>query len=106
MIELDELLVTDLKEVMKNLYNEYGRETQYLIVGEECSELNKAVLKSIRYHKVTYAGVYVTNQIIEELAHVLISALGLYEDMSNNQRQKVIDEIAFKTREMHKLIGV
>ena len=43
---------------------------------------------------------HVTNQIIEELAYVLISALGLYEDMSNDERQKVINEIAFITHKI------
>ena len=86
----------ELTDVNGLLYEKFGRETQWLIAAEECSELTKALLKSIRNSKFTYSGVYITPQIIEETAHVMICLNGIYQDMNFDQKVSLIREIERK----------
>ena len=100
----NELLEMDLTVVNGFLYTVFGREIQWLIAAEECSELNKAVLKSIRRDKFSYAGIHITPAIIEETAHVMICLNGIYHDMNNTEKAAVIAEIEKKLIVMHELL--
>ena len=100
----NELLEMDLTVVNGFLYTVFGREIQWLIAAEECSELNKAVLKSIRRDKFSYAGIHITPDIIEETAHVMICLNGIYQDMNNTEKAAVIAEIEKKLIVMHELL--
>ena len=74
--EIDELLRIDLTDTCENLYMNGGKKLQWLIYAEECSELNKAVLKSFRYAEFNHIQPRITKNMLEETAHVFFCLWG------------------------------
>ena len=58
------------KELCYKLLQKYGTESQFLMVIEECSELQKAICKTFRNEKSSVKTV--DNSVLEEMVDVIV----------------------------------
>ena len=64
------MLSTENKELCYQALQKYGTEAQFLMVIEECSELQKAICKAFRNNKESVKTV--DSAILEELVDVIV----------------------------------